>query len=49
MATFDDRESYRRNADDPEQDRWYRALRALLSEDPYWEDGEVMQAILATE
>jgi heme-degrading monooxygenase HmoA len=39
VAVFDDAESYRANADSPEQDVRYRGLRALLEEDPDWMDG----------
>ena len=31
-----------RNGRDPEEDRWYRQLRALLEADPEWEDGEIV-------
>jgi quinol monooxygenase YgiN len=41
---FEDRESYRRNADDPAQDARYRRLRELLEADPKWHDGEVVWA-----
>ncbi len=44
VAIFEDRESYRANAADPEQDRWYRRLREGLEADPEWDDGEVVQA-----
>ncbi len=44
VAIFADREAYRANATDPEQDRWYRELRALLRTDPLWEDGEIIHA-----
>ena len=40
VAVFEDKPSYRANADDPEQDKWYRRLRELLESDPDWEDGE---------
>lgn len=40
VAVFEDKAAYRANADDPEQDRWYRKLRELLEADPEWEDGE---------
>lgn len=40
VAVFKDEKSYRANADDPEQDKWYRRLRELLTADPEWEDGE---------
>jgi quinol monooxygenase YgiN len=44
-VVFKDRESYMKNADDPEQDRWYREIRAHLASDPEWEDGEVVYAM----
>src|SRR5260221_7093961 len=44
VAVFDSEASYRKNADAPEQDRWYRELRALLEADPEWNDG-AMRAI----
>lgn len=40
VAVFQDRETYRANANDPEQDKWYRRLRECLQADPEWEDGE---------
>src|SRR5690606_25945242 len=40
VAVFQDKQAYRANADDPEQDRWYRRLRENLEEDPEWTDGE---------
>lgn len=42
VAIFDSKESYVANARDPEQDRWYRALRELLDADPVWHDGQVI-------
>ena len=41
VAVFDSEEHYRKNAADPDQDRWYRDLRALLEADPEWNDGEI--------
>ena len=41
-VVFEDRESYRRNAEDPAQDARYREMRELLAEDPEWHDGEVV-------
>ena len=43
-VVFADRETYRRNADDPAQDVRYRELRALLATDPEWHDGEIISA-----
>ena len=42
VAVFQDKASFMANADDPEQDRWYRKLRELLQTDPEWEDGEYL-------
>lgn len=41
-VVFEDRASYHANAQDPAQDADYRRLRALLTEDPVWEDGEIV-------
>lgn len=41
-VVFEDRESYRENAEDPGQDAWYRQFRELLEEDPVWKDGEIV-------
>jgi predicted ester cyclase/quinol monooxygenase YgiN len=40
VPIFADRATYEANANDPQQDAWYRRLRAELEEDPSWEDGE---------
>lgn len=42
VAVFRDRESYHANADSPEMDASYRKLRAFLTEDPEWHDGEII-------
>ena len=39
VAIFDDEASYKANANDPEQDSWYRRMREHLVEDPEWIDG----------
>jgi quinol monooxygenase YgiN len=39
VAIFGDEERYRRNADSPQQDAWYRRFRELLKSDPEWMDG----------
>lgn len=44
VAVFTDRDSYVRNAADPETDKWYRQLREHLEEDPAWNDGEIIQS-----
>ena len=41
VAVFESEESYRKNADDPQQDQWYRRLREMLESDPEWHDGHV--------
>ena len=45
VAVFDSEASYRKNASDPEQDRWYRRLRELLEADPEWYDGDVLMSL----
>jgi hypothetical protein len=40
---FDSKESYWANARSPQQDMRYREMRAMLSTDPEWHDGEVIQ------
>lgn len=47
VALFEDRATYMANAQDPEQDAWYRKLRAALESDPIWEDGEVVHTFMA--
>ena len=44
VAVFKDKASYTANANDPEQDRWYREMRKLLLADPKWQDGEYIVA-----
>lgn len=44
VAVFDSEANYRKNAEDPEQDAWYRELRAALEADPEWNDGNVVAA-----
>jgi hypothetical protein len=41
-VAFASKTSYENNASDPEQDRWYRHLIALLDEEPRWIDGDVL-------
>jgi heme-degrading monooxygenase HmoA len=45
VAVFDSEASYRKNANDPEQDRRYRRLRELLEADPEWNDGDVLTSL----
>ena len=46
VAVFRDEASYRANANDPAQGEWFMELRALLEEDPTWEDGEIVSQTL---
>jgi quinol monooxygenase YgiN len=46
VGIFRDRESYFRNANDPETDRWYRRWRELLEADPEWNDGEIVNSTI---
>ncbi len=42
-VVWDNTENYFANADRPEQDAWYRDLRANLASDPEWFDGHLLQ------
>ncbi len=44
-VVFEDKASYHANAQDPAQDKDYQRLRALLTEDPIWDDGEVIATL----
>jgi quinol monooxygenase YgiN len=39
---FTDRDAYTRNADSPDQDRQFQAMRGFLASDPEWYDGEII-------
>ena len=41
IGIFEDRATYEANAEDPEQDRWFRRLREMLDADPEWTDGDI--------
>ena len=41
-VVFESKEAYEANAATPEQDKWYQGLRAMLSADPRWMDGDVL-------
>lgn len=41
-VVFEDRDSYRANAESPEQNERYEKLAALLDGAPDWHDGEVV-------
>jgi predicted ester cyclase/quinol monooxygenase YgiN len=47
IPIFADRATYQANANDPQQDAWYRRVRELLEEDPIWEDGEYVVSGMA--
>ena len=47
IAVFRDKASYQANSDDPAQGEWFQGLRALLEEDPEWEDGEFVSQTLS--
>ena len=41
-VAFESRQAYTANAASPEQDARYQKLRALLEDDPEWNDGEIV-------
>jgi quinol monooxygenase YgiN len=44
VAVFDSREAYQANATSPEQHERFMELRALLTADPEWHDGVIVDA-----
>ncbi len=42
VAVFDSKESYRANAESPEQNAFYQRWRDLMESDPEWNDGEII-------
>jgi antibiotic biosynthesis monooxygenase (ABM) superfamily enzyme len=42
MVIFDTEENYYKNAQSPEQDKWYRRMRDCLESDPEWNDGTLI-------
>jgi hypothetical protein len=44
-VVFEDKASYHANAQDPAQHADYQRLRAILTEDPIWEDGEIIETL----
>jgi len=47
VAIFESREAYYANAASPEQHERFMELRALLTADPEWHDGEIIDAAFA--
>ncbi len=45
---WDDTANYLTNANRPEQDAWYRELRAMMVSDPEWFDGTLLREGVAT-
>lgn len=45
IAVFESREAYWANAQSPEQHQRYQELRALMSADPEWHDGEIVDVV----
>ena len=43
VGIFQDKETFIANANDPEQDRWFRRIVEHLEGEPQWNDGEVHQ------
>jgi hypothetical protein len=44
VAMFEDRDSYWKNADDPEQDKRYREFAQYFEGEPTWHDGEWIES-----
>ena len=44
VAVFQDKASYEANADDPEQDKWFKEVMEMFEAEPDWNDGEIVVA-----
>ena len=45
VVFFDDKESYWKNANDPEQDKRYREFAQFFESEPEWSDGEWLEDV----
>jgi quinol monooxygenase YgiN len=45
VVVFESREAYWANAQSPEQHQRYQEMRALMSADPEWHDGEIVDVV----
>ena len=45
VVVFESREAYWANAQSPEQNQRYEEMRALMSADPEWHDGEIVDVV----
>jgi quinol monooxygenase YgiN len=43
-AIFESKDAYFKNADNPDQDKWFQRMRENLAVDPEWNDGEILYA-----
>ena len=43
IGLFQDKETYEANANDPDQDRWFRRFMENLEAEPQWNDGEAFE------
>ena len=48
VAVFESRQAYWDNAQSPDQNQRYQELRALLTGDPEWHDGEIIDAAMGS-
>ena len=45
VVLFDDKDSYWKNANDPEQDKRYQEFAQFFESEPEWHDGEWIEGI----
>ena len=41
-VVFQDKKTYRANADDPEQDKWFGRIAEHFAGEPEWNDGQIV-------
>ena len=45
VGLFEDKEAFISNANEPEQDRWFRRVMEHLESEHRWNDGEVYESL----
>jgi len=44
IGIFESKDTYQKNANDPDQDQWFQRIMEHLESEPQWHDGEFSEA-----
>jgi quinol monooxygenase YgiN len=44
IGIFESKETYQKNANDPDQDQWFQRIMEHLESEPQWHDGEFSES-----